>query len=178
MIHACQGWGREFESRFPLQSFFKFNLSPPKLTNPVAQYNRCHILLVEHDPRLPRLGSRVRVSFPAPISLQIQSLSPKFTNPVAQYNHCHIQLVEHDPRLPRLGSRVRVSFPAPISLRSPHHPFELPITSRCDDLSYPAFSQIKAMFAVLVSYARAGRAVAAAGRLMIVAGKGKWQAKK
>ncbi|WP_204792490.1 hypothetical protein, partial [Aeromonas dhakensis] len=69
-------------------------------------------------------------------------------------------------------------FPAPISLGSPHHPFELPITSRCDDLPYPAFSQIRSMFAVLVSYARAGRAVAAAGRLMIVAGKGKWQAKK
>ncbi len=109
MIRACQGWGREFESRFPLQSLFKFNLFPPKLTNPVSQYNRCHI-----------------------------------------------QLVEHDPRLPRLGSRVRVSLPAPISLRSSHHPFELPITSRRDDLPYPAFSQIRPMSSVAVWHTAAG----------------------
>ena len=90
----CQGRGREFESRFPLQSLFKFSIFPPKLTNSVSPYNRSHI-----------------------------------------------QLVEHDPRLPRLGSRVRVSFPAPISLRSFHNPFELPFTSRCDALSYLAFTQ-------------------------------------
>ena len=68
----CQGRGREFESRFPLQSLFEpfeLNLSP-KYTNPVSQYHHCRVLLVEHDPRLPRSGSRVRVSFPAPISLR------------------------------------------------------------------------------------------------------------
>ena len=107
----CQGRGREFESRFPLQSLFE-----------PFEFN----------------------------------LSPKYTNPVSQYHHCRVLLVEHDPRLPRLGSRVRVSFPAPISLRSSHHPFELPITSRRDDLLYLAFSQIGSMSSVLASYAGAG----------------------
>ncbi|HHQ4500683.1 TPA: hypothetical protein ACSP71_004365, partial [Aeromonas hydrophila] len=132
------------------------SLSPPKLTNPVSQYNRCHIQLVEHDPRLPRLGSRVRVSFPAPISLQIQSFFSKLTNP--------------------------------ISLRSSHHPFELPITSRRDDLSYPAFSQIGPMSSVprgtqVLEGCGIGKLMivggrVAVGRLMSVAGKGKRRAKK
>ncbi len=127
----CQGRGREFESRFPLQSLFKFNLFPPKLTNPVSQYN-----------------------------------------------HCHIQLVEHDPRLPRLGSRVRVSFPAPISLRSPHHPFELSITSRSDDLSYPAFSQIRPMSSVAALCTGVGEGCGCCGQAYERGGEGETAGKK
>jgi len=75
-----------------------------------------------------------------------------FINPISQHTHYHIQLVEHDPCLPRLGSRVRVSFPAPISLRSPHFSFELPFTSRSDDLSYPAFSRYLSFFLYIPSH--------------------------
>ncbi|MGT9151688.1 hypothetical protein, partial [Aeromonas hydrophila] len=66
----------------------------------------------------------------------------------------------------------------PISLRSPHHPFELPITSRRDDLSYPAFSQIRPCLLYPRGTEMLGRVVVAAGRLMSVAGKGKRRAKK
>ena len=121
----CQGRGREFESRFPLQY-----------------------------------------------------LSLKFINPISQHTHYHIQLVEHDPCLPRLGSRVRVSFPAPISLRRPHNPFELPITSRRDDLSYPAFacflssphipSHKTKMYCLLIASRRSGTTLC--GRLTGLAG--------
>ena len=170
--------GSRVRVSFPAPISLQIQYLSPKFTNPVSQYNHCHIQLVEHYPRLPRLGSRVRVSFPAPISLQIQYLSPKFTNPVYQYNHCHIQLVEHDPRLPRLGSRVRVSFPAPISLRSPHHPFELPITSRCDDLPYPAFSQVRILFSVSVSYLGAGEGGGGFGQADDRGGEGETAGKK
>ncbi len=129
----CQGRGREFESRFPLQSLFE-----------PFEFN----------------------------------LSPKYTNPVSQYHHCRVLLVEHDPRLPRLGSRVRVSFPAPISLRRPHNPFELPITSRRDDLSYPAFacflssphipSHKTKMYCLLIASRRSGTTLC--GRLTGLAG--------
>ena len=80
----CQGRGREFESRFPLQSLFIVRLPKPRISIPSSSTR-----LVAHCPCLPGPGPglRVRVSFSAFIPLhrlftQAQNFNTTIVNSV------------------------------------------------------------------------------------------------
>ncbi len=94
----CQGRGREFESRFPLQNL-KVLVKYKRTQAGIAQ-------LVEHDLAKVGVASSSLVSAP---NLKVLVKHRRTQAGIAQ-------LVEHD--LPRSGSRVRVSFPAPILIYS------------------------------------------------------------